>query len=591
MADMEYRNGALCVDKFNIDNSERYTIDDIENRTEILLDASSKVISYRKEDGTKVENVAFLTEKLLLTEKGMSDLGHTLRKSKVITNDWSDYISNDGDEPLHLPMPKFAVLNITNAAHNAIWPVDKTNVLEYIMQFWDMNGNYLQKNIECTAQGNSSMSMPKKNFAMDMFDSESGGDAFSIKFGEWIPQDSFHLKAYQGDYFIGVCPVGYKLFDQIIATRDIYTNRDWKKALIPPAEEIGLNERALADMDDKYSLDNDARCFPDGFPVIVFLNDSFYGVYSWQIKKHRDNYMMSKKKPLHIHLDGAIGEATLFNPPNGTLNWDIINGVAPYPGTDNYEGFEIRNPKPKKKNDGWDIICIDGTKYDADNNRKELIGEDSSIYDSSNTSHVNTNKTKNAIITLSTYIQELIHMENSGSTTEQIREKIAEFFDVESIIDYLIFSDIILNIDGFFKNWQWITWDGKKWFVEPYDLDGIFGWSGWNVVSPEYARLGNAKGYPTWWIMNYYQTELESRYAFLRDKSIIADENILSILRNWISNIGTDNYQREHEKWPYDKEHYIYAPEDVHKDSIYRISNWLKIRIDICDGYYNYNKN
>lgn len=536
------------------------------------------------------EEVGIETNHLELSDKGLSDLAKTLRASKIITNDWSDYISNGGANPLHLPMPKCAVLNITNAAHNAIWPVNKTAVLKYIMQFWDMQGNYFQKNIDCTAQGNSSMSMPKKNAAADIFDSEWGGDSFAVKFGEWIPQDSFHLKAYQGDYFIGVGPVGYKLFNQITSTRDIYTNRDWKKALIPSKEDIGLNERALADMDDKYSLDNDARCFPDGFPVIVFLNDNFYGVYSWQIKKHRDNYMMSKKKPLHIHLDGAIGELSLFA-LNGNLNWDIISGVEPYPGTNNREGFEVRNPKPKKSKDGWDVVCIDGTKYDADTNRKELMGEDNVGYDSSNTDHFNTNKTKQAIIGLSTYIPELKQMELDSATSTEIREKIVEHFDVQAIIDYLIFSDVVANVDGFFKNWQWITYDGVKWFVEPYDLDAIFGWSGWSVVSPSYSRLGYIKNYPTWWIINYYQTELETRYANLREQGILTADNILSIFRNWISSIGTDNYQREHDKWPYDREHYAEGPLETHKDSIYRVSNWLEERLVVCDGYYNYSQN
>lgn len=586
---MEYKNDALCLDKLDI-GVQYEMIEDPEGRSEILIDASNKIISYRDSEGFKNEEVGINsavvnTNSLNLTAEGMTEFHKDLKDSGFTSGagDWSD------NESLEISMPRCAIVNITNDTNNAIWPTSKTVDYHYYLQFWDMQGNYFKKPVVYNAQGNSSLGMPKKNGAFDMFADTWDGEAFTLKIGDWVPQDSFHLKAYYADYFVGVCPIAYKLFNQIIATRDIFTNRDWKKALIPSKETIGINSEAMKGYDDKYAIDNNARCFPDGFPCIVYLNGDFYGVYSWQIKKHRDNYQMSKKKPLHIHLDGCISDEAIFL-ANGTLDWDLISGIKP-DSTNNYDGIEVRNPKPKKKKDGWDLTCFDDSKYDGDTNRKELMGSDNAGYDSTNESHKKSNQTKQAIISLSTFIPELYTLESNGATADQIRNKIEEHFDVQSFIDYIVFGDVITNFDGFRKNWQWITYDGIKWFIEPYDMDGIFGWDGWGPISPTVGRYGNSKDYPTGWFIQYYQTELETRYAELREKDIFKTSNILSIFRNWIAAIGTDNYQKNHDKWPINQELYPFAPVNGHYDNIYRVSNWLDARIEKCDEIYNYNQN
>lgn len=662
-------------------------IEDPEDRSEVVTDSNGKILSYRDSNGVMHEKVGIETDNAIinhlnLTGTGMTEFQQALKNSGFkpeSQGDWSENVS------LEIPMPRCAIVNITNDSNDAVWPTSKTANYHYYLQFWDMQGNYFKKPVIYNAQGNSSMGMPKKNAGFDIFADTWDGESFTLKIGNWVPQDSFHLKAYYADYFVGVCPIGYKLFDQIQAIRDVFTNRDWKKALLPSKETIGTNCNAFKGEDDKYSLDNDARCYPDGFPCITYLNGEFYGVYSWQLKKHRDNYQMSKKKPKHIHLDGAVSKNAVFL-ANGIINWDLVSG------REGEDGVEFRNPKPKKKKDGWGLLCIDGTTYDGDNNMNELMGEDtrkaksiyvwsvpsefsgctititidgtdftvnvpsdatrqsvaqqiasvdfsskgytcyvvnsarvlfvdenenpqwhdlavsvagqtrvsvtaynnySIDYDANNESHVKSNQVKQIFIALSTRIAELREMENpteqgaTPATESEIRAKIAEYFDIQSFIDYLIFGDITANYDGFIKNWQWITYDGKKWFVEPYDLDGIFGWSGWGPVGT-IGRYGNSKDIPTGWIIQYYQVELNARYKELRDKGILSTSNIIKLFKEWIAAIGTDNFQRNHDKWPIDREHYYASPVDGHFDNIYRVSNWLDQRIANCDTYYSY---
>ena len=53
MADMEYKNGALCLDKINISDRETYVIEDKE-WSDVILDSSNKVIFGRKNNGETV---------------------------------------------------------------------------------------------------------------------------------------------------------------------------------------------------------------------------------------------------------------------------------------------------------------------------------------------------------------------------------------------------------------------------------------------------------------------------------------------------------------------------------------------------------
>ena len=199
---MEYKNDTLCLDKLDI-GVQYEMIEDPEGRSEILMDASNKIISYRDSEGVKHEEAGLFTNSLKLSDDGMTEFQQALKDAGFNpggAGDWSDYISFDGEKPLKLPEPILAHINITNDNNTASWPTSKTNNFEYYIEFFDGNGNYFKKKVICNAQGNSSMGYIKKNMAIDLFDSEWDEDALKIAFGGWVPQDSFHLKAYYTDF-------------------------------------------------------------------------------------------------------------------------------------------------------------------------------------------------------------------------------------------------------------------------------------------------------------------------------------------------------------------------------------------------------
>lgn len=551
------------------------TLEDPEKRMEIVTDADGKVMSYRDADGKKHEHDMEVTNlevsNLNLQGNSVNNIQEALKangfdvKSPI---DWSE------NSKIQISEPRLAFINITNIDS---MPTSKTQNKHAIFEFWDMQGNYFKKKAILNAQGNSSLGMPKKNFACDFCNDDwKGDDTFKIKFGSWVSQDSFHFKAFYADFFKGVSMVGYKLFNEIESTRSSCTNRVWKRALLPSADTIGYGTKGMEGTTDvNILIDNGARCYPDGFPCIVHLNGSFYGVFSWALKKHRDNYMQNKSKPENIQLDGDIYDTFMYD---GNIDWDVVNGTKASSGGDK-DGFEFRNPKS--------LICIDGTKYDADTNRKELIDSSSESYDSGNKNHVLTNKVKAYYSTLTTYIPTLKKMEEQSEEASAIKNKIQSFFDVDSLIDYLIFSDIVTNVDGFRKNWQWVTYDGVKWAVCPYDLDGILGWSGWGELSPTSNRYGNTLDLPTGWVIKYFDAELCERYKKLRAE-VLTVKNVFGLMSAWCSRIGASNFEKDLSKWPQTPE--LYSPfKEKHIDNIYRVENWIIARLKKCDEIYKFN--
>ena len=327
--------------------------------------------------------------------------------------------------------------------------------------------------------------------------------------------------------------------DEIVRTRGIFRDRPWKKELINE-DEITSSANAFGGIDkNKLKLDTGARNFPDGFPCICYLNGEFYGVYSWQLKKHRDNFHMTKDDSAHIWLDGRIDANTLLN---NNIDWSGI--------------FEVRNPKS--------LWLMDGTEYDADFNAGELIDETSQYYNlDSDSSKIKKQKkitaqVKKYIIDLSNVmvtIKEKLNVYQSSPTDENLnllKQTYETYFDVENQIDYLVFSDVVKNSDGFSKNWQWATYDGIKWYICPYDLDMTFGgyFEGDRITAPLTDHINNNPDLPSYYIINFYNTELENRYKELRDKKIIDNEHIIDLLNTWTKRIGVDNFDKEYEKWP-----------------------------------------
>ncbi|MDY5335539.1 MAG: CotH kinase family protein [Bacilli bacterium] len=519
-------------------------IEDPEERMEITTDTEGKVMSYRDANGKKHEHSMEINNldvsNLNLQGNSVNNIQDALKANGFDVKtpiDWSD------KDSLEIPEPRCAYINITSSDGTAAtWPTTKTANKKYWMQFWDMQGNYFKKRIILNAQGSSSMAFIKKNGAIDICNDEwIGDDTFKVKFGDWLAFDSFHLKAYYTDFFKGVSVMAYKLADEVEISRDVLVNRPWKRQLLAKYT-FGTDQTNSAQVNDlSLQLDNEAKCHPDAFPCIVYLDNEFYGIYAFSIKKHRDNYHLDKGTAENIHLDGNLDGYDIWN---GTINWS---------------SFEIRNPKNlyyKEAHNG-------SYEYDADVAQAEIAGDnevntwiaagqlpDGTKISSKIEKRLKiTAKVKNYIIRVSKALAAI----NTETDTARKKTLFESYFDALSLIDYEIVQMATGDTDGLSKNWQWITLDGNHWSVCEYDKDMSFGgyFTGeFTQAAPSQGGwMGNNSRTPLGLTISLYKDDIVSMWKKLTNNNVITADNIISIADDWIKRIGTDNYKKEYKKW------------------------------------------
>ena len=441
---------------------------------------------------------------------------------------WQYIISEHGYTPatvndltasskIKLGEPRCAYVNITGISQ---MPTTKTQDLQAWLEFYDGDSNYFKKRVVLNAQGNSSMSFVKKNVSIKFYEEIWGdGKTTDITFGNWVKQDAFHLKAYYTDYFRGCGKIAYDIYDDITSDRE--KPLPWQRAGITTASEK-------------------AMCHPNGFPCYVYLNDKFYGLYVWSLKKNHKNMGQEKDSASHIHLDGTLAAEYIFN---GKINWIQ---------------FEVRNPKG--------LYCVEtiqteGTTsyklYEGDN-PAELIDSTMPHYNPDNPGHVLTNKVKQSIIRLSNYYAELQKLDGANADTVSFKRQFSQYFDTQGLTDYFVHSLVTNNYDGHGKNWQWFTYDGVKWYVEPYDLDCTFGHhaSGLLLLPPEWnchneKRYYEFQGYASVqkFFLKYYLDDIKGRYEALRNSKLIDAEKYSAYFKTWTDRIGPEGFDMEYKKW------------------------------------------
>lgn len=382
-----------------------------------------------------------------------------------------DYSNNSS---IVIDEPSLAHVNITGIES---LPMTKNDNLHAWFEYSDDNGNYFKKRVIVNAQGATSLHYPKKNLSIDFCEDEwVGNKTTNITIGNWVKQDAFHFKANWLDSFRGGLAVytTYKFYDDIVKDRPHILER------------AGITD---------YS--KNVLCHPDGFPCVISLNGEFYGIYAWQLKKHRKNMGMQKDNPVQVWVQVDTYTDSFRS---GEVDWDAL---------------DIRNPK-KATQESKDIIC----KFAKYNNE----------------------------------LSELC----STLSDDAMRQEIEKRYDVASFIDFIIYGLVTSNIDGFGKNVQLFTYDGVKWFVAPYDLDQTFGisWVGsflfppeWSWISADYRMNESTNKVPYNWIMKYFWTDIKDRYATLRKNNVISEENVLQHLAEWNWRVGDKNYALEYKKW------------------------------------------
>lgn len=357
-------------------------------------------------------------------------------------------------EPAEDDIPKVFITGVK--------PTTKDDVLaemEYVSKT-DKFHAYLT--IKC--QGTSSMSYPKKNFTIKLYSDEARETKLKKSFKDWNHNgNKYVLKANYIDHSHARNIVSARLWGEVVASRPDYDS-------LPVEMRNAPNNGAV-----------------DGFPIKVYYNGTYEGVYTWNIGKDDWQWGMDEDNPNHVLLC-AESNVTTANPCNFNALW---NGVH---------------------ESNWSV-------------------------------EVGTNSTalKNSLNNLIQFV-----MDNNG---DDFKNGIGNYLDIQSAIDYYIFQYEICGLDGLAKNMLLATYDGTKWICGAYDLDSTFGlwWNGSSFVSAQYACPENyqAPASLLWErIEANFLPELKARQAELR-KTVLSYSNMVTHFERFMDIIGLDLYAED----------------------------------------------
>ena len=327
-------------------------------------------------------------------------------------------------------------------------------------------------------QGHGSVSYLKKGYTFDVLN--ESGNSMKIKFGDMISADSFHLKAYATD---------------TTHTRDVGNARIWRdmiNALDYPHNKVNNMEIGLSlTTNENEAYNQDAKYYTEGFPVRVFLNGVFFGLYTMRNKKTRENYSLNNKNNKHIFLDSATYTAYLgqsFDPTD----------------------WEVKSPKMNGYVD------------------RGVVPDD----------------------TVLANINRLFDFTRNLTTTYQNH---ADFIVLNHWVTWVIFSEIISNRDTIGNNYNLITWDGTHWTIIPYDLDLTLGLNPWDnnmAYAIEVSRKQFDVNYDIWaTFKTVYLNEIKAMYTKLRNNGFLTVSNLSKYYREIGMKINRNDYINDAVLW------------------------------------------
>ncbi|MDO4952355.1 MAG: CotH kinase family protein [Synergistaceae bacterium] len=318
-------------------------------------------------------------------------------------------------------------------------------------------------------QGGSSAGFPKKNYNIQLYKDDTYDKKNKIVLREtWGKQSKYTLKANWIDYSQARNVVSGKLYGKIAMSNK--QNDGIEKA---------PNGGAV-----------------DGYPIIIFYNGEFLGLYTLNIAK--DDWMFGLKDDEELH--SAILMADNWNTPV-YLTKDVTKIVD---DASNTEGF----------------VC-------------EFQGDEA--------------KDADIIASFNAFTQALRQV----NSKEDLLAKLPAA-TIARGIDSMLFTYVICAPDNTAKNITYVTYDGTVWLPSVYDMDGTWGlyWNGQMIVDAEKSVVPSASlGTLLWQCLYKYDfNEVVSRYKELRE-TLLSYENIIAEFDAFDSKIPAVVRKTERNKW------------------------------------------
>lgn len=444
--------------------------DDPERRMEIKTDYEGKIVADRGNDGMLREKIGVKTP-LIIADK----IDSPSINSVEITSETNT---------IYVERPKFGEIWFEGEL-----PTDTSD--ERIPTWLTMtfkNSGVSQFKCNCTLaiQGHGSASYAKKGYTLEPYNGRK--KSISIKFGDMIAIDSFHLKAYATDS---------------LHCRDMANFNIWRSIIEHlgyPYSKINNIPYGLADEYNKNIINTaDAKYAPDGFPCVCYLNGNFLGLYTIKLKKSRQNYAMEKSIKTEIFLDATNSQ--IGGTSASSLNTQFI-----------HEGWDLKNPKLKNYEEGGEIPDANVLA-----SIERLFGF-TSAWDASDPASI---------------------------------EGYDNFIVLPHWLAFVIFEELVYSEDSVGNNINVVTWDNNHWSVIPYDTDLSYGLHAWNrtLYGPDmmdrFIQYGDI--WPTF--RSLFNTQIRALWTSLRANGIITFEKVFSAYKEQCSSIPRDIYASDYEKW------------------------------------------
>lgn len=152
-------------------------------------------------------------------------------------------------------------------------------------------------------------------------------------------------------------------------------------------------------------------------------------------------------------------------------------------------------------------------------------------------------------------INELYQLAHATNDADYQRLE-SQYLDVNSAINFLLFSFVVNNNDGIHKNTFFVSKDGSKWSIVPYDFDltwnyrwGLAGESWFAPANYNFENCLRAKNNLLFLnIYKHHKQDIINRYKQLRS-SVLSTGNIIKLFNNWYNQVGMATYQHNDQLW------------------------------------------
>lgn len=397
---------------------------------------------------------------------------------------------------------------------NGALPADKSYKAQGKAEI-HIDGQLLNAYVTLEVQGSSSVGYPKKNYTLGFFSDIGLTQSLKVQVGDVPAHDEWIFKANYVDSSNCRNIGGNNLWEDIVQSRKSVNG--YKRE----------TDQYYVGKTGKDAVVTNATGHVIGYPCVMYVNDEFYGVGSFNIGKKYFNYNLDRAKPTQIQIDWGGSQCDL------TKMYDnYTSGAVDYKGD---PVFEFKSPK---KVTNATLACL--SAWDA----------------------------------------------FAASSQSSFTQNANTFLNKQNAIDYYLFSDFTLNYDGLGKNFQFVSWNGVQFNFMPYDLDSIFGsnYSGTGTM-PANGTLDigdlpqNSRDF---WIKlkTAYLSDMKLRYKQLRDAKIFHEDNVYKICMDLASKYPRDLILTEFDKWP-DLPSKTYS-------NVNQIVSWSKQRLAYLDTQYEY---